>query len=395
MDTTISARKVTSVALVVGLSHLVLEMSHNFLPVVYPLLIERMGLTYAQIGSLALITGIFGALVQPLFGVWSDRWDARWIVVISIAWIGVTMGIVGFVGFIGSYWLLAAVVGLAALGSAAFHPAGASLATAATKGLRGTSMSIFSVSGSLGAALSPIIVGVALGWFDLPGTAVLIFIGLGTAFFLYSQFSQHPELAAEGTKEERAAKRERGAWLPIVLVIVYAAARSWVQGSLVTYLPEWLESSGRSLEAAGFLLSLLLVGVSIGGLSGGTLSDRIGRVSVVIISMAVLPAFLWLIFHTTGVAQTVFLFGVGVAIGMTFPVAILMAQEAWPSAVGLASSLVIGLGWLPAGLGSWVVGNIADRSSLTFALTTLTFVPLIGLGAAVLFRWYVRAEEAV
>ncbi|MCB0036772.1 MAG: MFS transporter, partial [Anaerolineales bacterium] len=160
MDTTISTRRVTSVALVVGLSHLVLEMSHNFLPVVYPLLIERMGLTYAQIGSLALITGIFGALVQPLFGVWSDRWDARWIVVISIAWIGVTMGIVGFVGFIGSYWLLAAVVGLAALGSAAFHPAGASLATAATKGLRGTSMSIFSVSGSLGAALSPIIVGV-------------------------------------------------------------------------------------------------------------------------------------------------------------------------------------------------------------------------------------------
>lgn len=379
-------RNATAVAFVVGLAHLLIELSHNFLPVVYPRLIEQMGLTYAQIGSLALLTGIFGALTQPLFGIWSDRWDARWIVVLSVAWIGLFMSTIGFIG---SYWVLALIIALGAIGSAAFHPAGASLAAAASKGLRGASMSIFSVAGSLGAALSPLIVGLALGWFDVRGTAVLLLVGLAGAFFLYTQFSQHPELAAGGNAA-KSDNHTRGAWLPLILVIVYAAARSWVQGSLVTYLPEWLESNGHSVETAGFLLALLLVGVSVGGLGGGTLSDRIGRVAIVLISMATLPLFMWLFFHTTATAQIIALFMIGLMIGATFPVAILMAQEAWPSAVGLAASLVIGLGWLPAGIGSWVIGHIADQTTLTFALTTLTFVPLIGLAAAVLFRWRIQ-----
>ena len=389
MQKTISqSYNATAIAVSVGLSHLLLEMSQNFLPVIYPRLIEQMGLTYSRIGTLALLIGIFGALTQPLFGLWSDRWDARWIVVLSIAWIGLFMGIVGFID---QYWLLAVVVSLGSLGSAAYHPAGASLASAVGKEIRGRAMSIFSVCGSLGATLSPILISLTLIWFDLRGTAVLLLIGFAGAFFLYTQFTPHPQLAAGGNEPASTAlPRQRGAWLPIILVIVYAAARSWVQGSLTTYLPEWLESGGRSIEAAGFLLSLLFVGVAVGGLAGGTLSDYIGRVTIVIVSMAALPPLLWLFFNTTGLLQTTFLFLIGLMIGNTFPVAILMAQEAWPSAVGLAASLVIGLGWLPAGLGSWVVGRIADQTSLTLALSTLTFVPLIGLGAAVVFRWQVK-----
>jgi FSR family fosmidomycin resistance protein-like MFS transporter len=73
-------------------------------------------------------------------------------------------------------------------------------------------------------------------------------------------------------------------------------------------------------------------------------------------------------------------------IGATFPVGILMAQEVWPQAKGLASSLVLGLGWLPAGIGAWLVGFIADKTSLTYGLTTLLFVPLVGVTAVILFK---------
>jgi FSR family fosmidomycin resistance protein-like MFS transporter len=91
--------------------------------------------------------------------------------------------------------------------------------------------------------------------------------------------------------------------------------------------------------------------------------------------------------QTTGTVQLLCIGLIGVMIGATFPVTILMAQEIWPRATGLASSLVMGVGWLPAGIGSWVVGLIADRSSLSAGLTTLIFVPLVGVTAVILFKW--------
>ena len=91
MNLTLPKRLPTAV-LLIAFTHFALELHHNFLPVVYPLLIERMGLTYSQIGTLALAVSISGALTQPLFGYLSDRWDARVMVVGSIGWIGLWMG---------------------------------------------------------------------------------------------------------------------------------------------------------------------------------------------------------------------------------------------------------------------------------------------------------------
>jgi FSR family fosmidomycin resistance protein-like MFS transporter len=165
------------------------------------------------------------------------------------------------------------------------------------------------------------------------------------------------------------------------------AARSWFQGTLTTYLPEWLLAQGRPLEIASSIFSVLLVSTSVGSISGGTLSDKVGRVPIIVASLAVLGPLHWLMLHTTGIMQIAAIALIGVMIGATFPVTILMAQEIWPRATGLASSLVMGLGWLPAGIGSWVVGLIADRSSLTTGLATLILVPLVGVTAVLLFHW--------
>ncbi len=106
---------------------------------------------------------------------------------------------------------------------------------------------------------------------------------------------------------------------------------------------------------------------------------------MIIASLVLLGPALWGFLTLAGLAQVIAAGVIGLMIGASFPVAILMAQDAFPEGIGLASALVMGLGWLPAGLGSWVLGELADSVSLSYALHTLIYVPIIGIGAAALF----------
>ncbi len=130
-----------------ALAHLTIELCNNFMPVVYPVLITAMGLTYTQVGLVVLVSAVGSSLLQPVFGYLSDRWGASRMTVVSVAWIGVVMGLVGFAW---SYPSLMLLVGLGALGSSAFHPAGATIASTPGSKRRGAAMSIFSVSGNIG-----------------------------------------------------------------------------------------------------------------------------------------------------------------------------------------------------------------------------------------------------
>jgi FSR family fosmidomycin resistance protein-like MFS transporter len=306
----------------------------------------------------------------------------------SIGWIGLWMGLFGVVAYYGQrYWMLIPIIIIGSFASAAYHPAGAALVPANTSTKRGAAMSLFSVGGNLGSALSPLIVSAGLLWFGLRGTAVLIPLGLLISLFLFSQSRQ---LALPKHTAVQGGESQYGSWLALGLIVLMVAARSWFQGSLTTYLPEWLLSEGRPLSVASSIFSVLLVSLSLGSISGGTLSDKVGRVPIIAGSMLLMGPLHWLMLHTTGLSQIICIGLVGVTIGASFPVTILMAHEIWPRATGLAGSLVMGLGWLPAGIGSWVVGLVADRSSLTNGLTTLIFVPLVGVAAVLLFHWRFR-----
>lgn len=385
--TTPVTNRLTLAAFVVALSHLMLEFSNNFLPIIYPMLRAELGLSYQQVGTIALAGATAGAITQPIFGYLSDRWDPRWIVALSIAWIGLFMGLVGFQP---TYGLVMLFVALGGIGSAAYHPAGASLAAEASRNLKGAAVSIFSVGGNLGSALSPLLVGAFLLAVGLRGTAVLIPVGFTFALIFFLYFRNF-ELERNDPVTRGQRKVVRGPWLALILVITAVATRSWVQGAFSNFLPEWLQSNGASPEFAAGMLSLLAVSISVGSLSGGTISDRLGRAPIVLVSLLLMVPLQALFLWSSGAWQIAALMGMGVMIGASFPVAILMGQEAWPQATGLAASLVIGLGWLPAGMGAWTVGFLADQRSLTFALSTLVLVPLLGALAAFFFlRHYER-----
>jgi FSR family fosmidomycin resistance protein-like MFS transporter len=375
----------------VALGHLSIELSNNFLPVVYPMFIDTMGLTYAQIGVIAFVAGVGTSLTQPFFGYLSDRWYPYLITVLSVAWCGVVMALVGFTQ---SYLSLLWVVGLGALGSAAFHPSGATIASASGSARRGAAVSVFSVGGNIGSALSPVLVTAGIAWLGTGGTALLIPAALAASLFLYWQLS--PSAPAKGERNV-AAQDGTGDWSRawLILIIVAMMFRAWFQVSFVTYLPTWIQEQGGSLAAGGRLLFVFLASVGIGSLIGGALSDRIGRWQVLAISLALLGPVELAFVGSLEPLRIPILALMGALLGATFPVSIVMAQEAWPRGPGVASGLVMGLPWVAGGIGASITGLVADRSNLTFALQILAVTAALSAASVIFFGLLQRNRGSI
>ena len=169
-------------------------------------------------------------------------------------------------------------------------------------------------------------------------------------------------------------------------------ARTWFQITLVTYLPEWLESQGHSLTYGAQLLTIMLVSVGVGSLTGGTLSDYVGRWQVILSSLLLLTPVYWFFMQTGGLLQIPLISLMGILIGASFPVAVVMAQDTWPGRVGLATSLVLGLGWVTGGIGAAVTGSLADRFSLTLGLQSLLLAPLVGVVCVIIYAILQRQQ---
>jgi MFS transporter, FSR family, fosmidomycin resistance protein len=372
---------VNAAVLLVAFGHFTLELCQNFLPIVYPAFRDAFSLSYAQIGLIGFVATTAGTLAQPLFGHLSDRTDSRQVAAWSVLWLGVVMGLLGFAW---NYTVLLVAVALASLGSAAFHPAGATVTARSAGGSRGAAISIFSVGGNLGAALSPLLVAVGLAWFGLSGTFILAPVAVVAGLLLIRGLRHNGFGAAISTKTT-AGPGGRGFALGLALVVLAASARSWFQFTWMTYLPTWLESHGHSVIFAGQMLFLFSFSTGLGSLVGGWLSDRVGRWQVLLVSLLLLGPIFWLYLQVGGAFQIVLTGVQGFLLGCTYPVAVVLAQEVWPSGMGMASGLVMGIGWWPGGIGAQFTGWLADRTSLDAAFQTLVFPPFVGFLCMVAF----------
>ena len=379
-----------AVATFAATGHLGLELVSNFLPVVYPTLVAEAGFSFAQVGTVTLVATLGMTLPQPLFGMLVRRFDAGRLVIAAVLWCGLFYGLVGLAG---GYWPLLVMVALGGLGSALFHPAGSVVASAARSRRRGAAMSIFSVGGNAGAALSPLLMAAMLGWYGLPGTLATIPLACGAGLILLL-LSRHGAVSAatRGPTIHRPRKRPAGgsasagprtAVLALGLIVLFAMSRAWYQVSLTTYLPLWVAGHGGARVGIAQVLFVLAGSLPGGAVLGGVLSDRVGRWQVVLAAALLLvPANAALLTVGPGGAPAALLLltaAIGCLIGATYPVAIIIAQEAWPRNIGLAGGMIMGLGWLPGGVGASAVGMMADNIGLARALATQAIPLAVGV----------------
>jgi len=366
-----------------AIGHFILELCNNYLPAIYPVLVTSLGLTYTQIGTLSLLASISGTLPQPLMGYLADRQDNRFWGTFSLIWVGVVMGLVGLTN---GYVMLAIMVTLGSLASATFHPVGAAAASAASQSHRGIAMSLFSVGGNLGAALSPLLIAAMLSTAGLRGTLVLVPIGVSMGLLLFRWFPRGGVDAAEAARRRAVARHSRISGL--ILAMVIAMMHSYLHRSFTTYLPLLYQSRGESLVAGSASLSVMLFSLGLGSITGGMLADHIGRWQTELITFLAMPLVLMAFLHAPGwmLLPLVALFGV--LTGMPFPINLVMGNESWPHMPAVASGLVLGTSWLIGGLGAWFTGYLADHFGLVPALSSLVIPALLAAAAAVAYRWF-------
>ncbi|MEZ4569101.1 MAG: MFS transporter [Thermomicrobiales bacterium] len=221
--------------LVFMLGHFTVDMYGGILPIMFPTFADQFDLSNRAVGFIALAFTAAASLSQPMFGYVADRWGSRYLAVGSMAWSAIMVGMIGIAPAFPAVIVLALLAGL---GSGAYHPQGASNAAAVVQDEnRNSALAFYTIGGTSGYALGPLIGAAALYLFGSPGTLVLLPFGVIVAAGLLRQF-QRLGLGLPAAEDDRAVGL-RGViqWAPLGIVVLVVMLRSWVHSSVVSFVP--------------------------------------------------------------------------------------------------------------------------------------------------------------
>lgn len=367
-----------------SISHCLNDLLQSVISAVYPLFKDDLGLNFAQIGLITLIYQMSASVFQPLTGFLFDKRPFVW----SLP-VGMSFSFVGLIclAYSSSLHLVLASVFLIGIGSSVLHPEASRITFLASGGKRGLAQSLFQVGGNLGGSLGPLLVALLVapyGRHHIALFAILALVGIAVMIPIcrwYKSYLNHLKKRPVLTKVfiERPLSPKMTYWaITILLILIFS--KYMYMASLNSYYTFYLiDKFGVSIQQSQLFLFVFLVATAAGTLLGGPIGDRIGRKSVIWVSILGTAPFSLLMPHV-GLAWTVVLsFCVGLMLSSAFPAILLYAQELLPNKLGLISGLFFGFAFGVAGIASAILGNMADRFGIEAVYNGCAFMPLLGL----------------
>lgn len=371
-----------SILAAISACHLLNDMIQSLLPAVYPILKDEFGLSFAQLGLLTFVYQLTASLLQPLVGLFTDRKPMAYSLVFGM---GSTLLGLLTLAWAPSFPALLAGGMLLGFGSSVFHPEASRIARQASGGAHGLAQSLFQVGGNLGSALGPLLAAFiilprgqgSLSWFAFAALAgMVVMVRLGS----WQRRNAKPRKAG-GPATARHADLPAGQVSRAVAILIALIVSKYVYLASITsyYIFYLIDRFGLSTGDAQLCLFVFLAAVAAGTVIGGPVGDRIGRKTVIWVSiLGILPFTLALPY--VGLTTTVVLSAViGLALASAFPAIVVYAQELLPGRVGMVSGLFFGLAFGVAGIGAAGLGVVADWKGIGFVYTACSFLPLLGL----------------
>ena len=380
----LARRTVYPVLLSISFSHLLNDSIQSLIPSLYPVLKTAYHLSYAQVGLITFTFQITASFFQPFIGSYTDRHPQPF----SLP-VGMSCTLVGLIllSFSNSFSATLLSVGCIGLGSAIFHPESSKVAYMASGGRRGLAQSIFQVGGNTGSALGPLLAALIIVpygrmhilYFGLLALlAILVLINIGR---WYKQnfkliLKKHKKIIAE----ESPALSKRKITITIIILLLLIFSKYFYLASMTSYFTFYLINKFHvSVQNSQIHLFIFLASVAAGTFMGGPLGDRFGRKYVIWFSILGVAPFTLLLPHAnllwTGILSII----IGFILSSAFSAILVYAQELLPGKVGMISGLFFGFAFGMGGIGSALLGVLADHTSIFFVYQICAFLPLIGL----------------
>jgi len=388
------------IMIAIGVGHLINDTMQSVVPAMFPIFSRDLGLSFTQLGLITFVLNIVSSSLQPVVGLISDKKPMPF--ALPIGMISSFIGLLMLV-FVKQYWVILIAVIFLGFGSAIFHPEGSKVSFLAAGNKRGLSQSIYQVGGNSGQALAPLISAFILDAFGQHGAAiVLLLTSFGIA--LLFKISRWYVRQLEAEKTSKKGKKFLVSSLPpltkqqvrnaIILLFIVIFARSFYTTNISSFYVFYLMDHYNLTLQVGqiFIFIFMAVGV-VGTFFGGSLSDRIGRKNVILLSVVGPMPFCLTLPYVPLWLVPVFLIIIGALIMISFSVTVIYAQELVPTKIGTMAGLTTGFAFGMGAIGGVVIGMLLDIIGITLTMQIVSVLPLLLVVAFILPKD--KVEKAV
>ena len=385
----VPAAPVFGILFALSFAHLVNDTLQSLIPAIYPILKAELRLDYSHIGLITLTNQLTASLLQPFVGAFTDKHPQPFSLALGMASTLVGLVLLSVAPNLALVLLAVAFVGI---GSSVFHPEASRVAHLSSGGRFGFAQSVFQVGGNAGSSLGPLLAAAivvyrgqkSVIWFSL--LALVGIVVLSRVGVWYRDYLAHHRTA----KRRAALHRETGLTrtrvifsLGILIVLVFS--KYFYLASMSSYYTFFLiEKFSLSVRDAQLHLFIFLAAIAAGTFLGGPVGDRIGRKAVIWVSILGVAPFALALPYANLFWCAVLSAIIGLILASAFSAILVYSQELVPGKVGTMSGLFFGLAFGLGGIGSALLGAMADRHGIPFVFHVCSYLPLIGLFTALL-----------
>ncbi|AFD09422.1 MFS transporter [Solitalea canadensis] len=381
-------KTVYSILLALSFSHLLNDTLQSLIPAIYPLVKDSLKLNFSQIGLITLTFQLSASILQPLVGIFTDKRPQPY----SLA-IGMTFTLAGLISlaFAHHFAIVLLSVALVGVGSSIFHPEASRLAHMAAGGKHGMAQSLFQVGGNAGSALGPLLAAaiiVPFGqfniiWFSLAALLAIIVMLNISKWYKANVYRMKAKKKVQHLVTEKLPTSKVVFSICILLVLIFS--KYFYMASMTSYYTFYLMDKFHiSVQSSQVYLFIFLFSVALGTFMGGPVGDRIGRKYVIWISILGVAPFSLLLPHVNLFWTGVLSVFIGIILSSAFSAILVYAQELIPGKVGMVAGLFFGFAFGMGGIGSALLGKLADQTSIQYVYHVCAYLPLIGLLTAFL-----------
>lgn len=379
-------KTVYSILLAISISHLLNDTIQSLIPAIYPIVKHSFGLSFSQVGLISLTFQMAASILQPIVGSYTDNKPQPFSLSVGML---VTLSGIVLLSQADSFAHLLISVGLIGVGSSIFHPEASKVAYMASGGKRGLAQSIFQVGGNAGSSFGPLLAAMivvpfgqtSILWFSLLALmAMVVLLRVGKWYKNHDFIKKKVKDPAEITKLPR-----KKIIISITILLVLIFSKYFYLSSITSYYTFYLiQKFHVSVQSSQVHLFIFLISVAAGTLLGGPLGDRFGRKYVIWFSILGVAPFTLLLPYMSLFWTSILTVIIGVILSSAFAAILVYAQELLPGKIGMVSGLFFGFAFGMGGLGSAVLGALADKTSIQYVFHVCSFLPLLGMLTAFL-----------